>query len=91
MLLAPATRLHTNFGLCHQEFGSAKRFISKDEREALRWEDAASKENAKLRIAQEREAKRMAEQADKEHRAAQRKQDAERRRQYVLAYRHAIH
>ena len=55
--------------------------MSKEEREALRWEDAATKENAKLRIAQEREAKRMAEQADKEHRAAQRKQDAERRRQ----------
>lgn len=55
--------------------------MSKEEREARRWEDAAAKENAKLRIAQEREAKRMAEQADKERRAAMRKQDAERRRQ----------
>ncbi len=55
--------------------------MSKEEREARRWEDAAVKENAKLRVAQEREAKRMAEQADKERRAAMRKQDTERRRQ----------
>ncbi len=64
--------------LARQEWGGAKRFLSKDQQ---RWEDAALKENAKLRVAQEREAKRMAEQADKERRAAMRKQDAERRRQ----------
>ena len=68
-------------GVREQEFGGAKRFMSREERETRRWEDAAVKENAKLRVAQEREAKRMAEQADKEHRAAVRKQDVERRRQ----------
>ena len=75
--------LHRQRGVCEQEFGGAKRFMSREEREAQRWEDAATKENAKLRVAQEREAKRMAEQADKERRAAVRKQDTERRRQYA--------
>ena len=64
-----------------QEWGAPKRLMSREEREARRWEDAQSRENAKLRVAQEREAKRMAEQADKEHRAALRKQETERRRQ----------
>ena len=74
-----------------QEFGGAKRFLSKEERETRRWEDAAVKENAKLRVAQEREAKRMAEQADKEHRAAVRKQDVERRRQCVHSSPFSVH
>ena len=67
--------------MLRQEWGAPKRLLSREEREARRWEDAQSRENAKLRVAQEREAKRMAEQADKEHRAALRKQESERRRQ----------
>ena len=67
--------------LLWQEWGAPKRPMSREERDARRWEDAQSRENAKLRVAQEREARRMAEQADKEHRAAARKQESERRRQ----------
>ena len=65
--------------------------MSREEREARRWEDAQSRENAKLRVAQEREAKRMAEQADKEHRAAVRKQESERRRQCAPAWPCRLH